>query len=56
MPVKVDREYRSLVTFGIEEQANTNTYTVVGYASTFDSYTLMTIDGVDYKSWGYCAV
>lgn len=49
MPVKVDREYRSLVTFGIEERENTNTYTVVGYASTFDSYTLMTIDGVDYK-------
>lgn len=49
MPVKVDREYRSLVTFGVEERENTNTYTVVGYASTFDSYTLMTIDGVDYK-------
>lgn len=49
MPVKSDREYRSLVTFGIEERENTNTYTVVGYASTFDSYTLMTIDGVDYK-------
>lgn len=49
MPVKADREYRSLVTFGIEERENTNTYTVVGYASTFDSYTLMTMDGVDYK-------
>lgn len=49
MPVKVDREYRSLVTFGVEERENTNTYTVGGYASTFDSYTLMTMDGVDYK-------
>lgn len=49
MPVKIDREYRSIVEFGVEERENTNTYTVVGYASTFDSYTLMTIDGVDYK-------
>ena len=49
MPVKTDREYRSIVEFGVEERENTNTYTVVGYASTFDSYTLMTIDGVDYK-------
>lgn len=49
MPVKTDREYRSIVKFGVEERENTNTYTVVGYASTFDSYTLMTIDGVDYK-------
>lgn len=49
MPVKTDREYRSIVEFGVEERENINTYTVVGYASTFDSYTLMTIDGVDYK-------
>lgn len=49
MPVKADREYRSIVEFGVEERENINTYTVVGYASTFDAYTLMTIDGVDYK-------
>lgn len=43
MPVKNDREYRNIGTFQTSED-----YTVEGYASTFDKYKMMTIDGVDY--------
>ena len=45
-----DREYRSmeLRTVPIEEGAEPSFF-VEGYASTFDTYTLLTVDGVDYK-------
>lgn len=43
MPVKNDREYRNIGTFQTSED-----YMVEGYASTFDKYKMMTIDGVDY--------
>ena len=43
MPVKNDREYRNIGTFQTSED-----YTVEGYASTFDKYKMMTIDGVEY--------
>ena len=43
MPVKNDREYRNIGTFQTSED-----YTVDGYASTFDKYKMMTIDGVEY--------
>ena len=43
MPVKNDREYRNIGTFQTSED-----YMVEGYASTFDKYKMMTIDGVEY--------
>ena len=43
MPVKNDREYRNLGTFQTSDD-----FMVEGYASTFDKYKMMTIDGVDY--------
>ena len=46
MPIKSDREYRSLVSFQAQEN---EPYTVRGYASTFEPYVLLTYDGVDYK-------
>lgn len=46
MPVKIDREYRSLVSFQAQEN---EPYTVRGYASTFEPYVLLRYDGIDYK-------
>lgn len=43
MPIKNDREYRNLGEFGTSDN-----YMVEGYASTFDKYKMMTIDGKDY--------
>lgn len=43
MPIKKDREYRNLGEFNTNED-----YMVEGYASTFDRYKMMTIDGKDY--------
>ena len=43
MPVKSDREYRNLGEFQASDD-----YMVEGYASTFDRYKMLTIDGVDY--------
>jgi hypothetical protein len=46
MPIKSDREYRSLVSFQAQEN---EPYTVRGYASTFEPYVLLSFDGVDYS-------
>ena len=48
--MKNDREYRSmeLKAVPIEEGAEPS-YLVEGYASTFDPYVLLTVDGVDYS-------
>lgn len=48
--MKSDREYRSmeLTAIPIEEGAEPS-YLVEGYASTFDPYVLLTVDGVDYS-------
>ena len=48
--MKSDREYRSmeLMAIPIEEGAEPS-YLVEGYASTFDPYVLLTVDGVDYS-------
>lgn len=43
MPIKKNREYRNLGEFGTSDN-----YMVEGYASTFDRYKMMTIDGKDY--------
>lgn len=43
MPIKKNREYRNLGEFG-----TSGDYMVEGYASTFDRYKMMTIDGKDY--------
>ena len=51
MPVCKDREYRALVSFGVEkkEDEKEKSYKVSGYASTFDTYTLFEVDGIEYK-------
>ena len=48
--MKSDREYRTmeLTAIPIEEGAEPS-YLVEGYASTFDPYVLLTVDGVDYS-------
>lgn len=48
--MKQDREYRSMELRALPpEEGEEKRYIVEGYASTFDPYTLMTLDGVDYK-------
>ena len=50
MPICKDREYRTLVSFGAEKKEDDKeSYKVSGYASTFDTYTLFEVDGIDYK-------
>ena len=51
MPVCKDREYRALVSFGAEKKDDNEekSYKVSGYASTFDTYTLFEVDGIEYK-------
>lgn len=44
MPIKPNREYRDIPLARVEEKS----YIVEGYASTFEPYVLMNIDGVDY--------
>ncbi len=46
MPVKNDREYRSFQTFETEKS---DPYTVTGYASTFEPYVMLSVDGTDYS-------
>lgn len=45
MPVKSNREYRSMMEFRALADEE---YIVEGYASTFDAYLMYTFDGVDY--------
>ena len=51
MPFCKDREYRALVSFGAEKKDDKEekSYKVSGYASTFDTYTLFEVDGIEYK-------
>lgn len=50
MPICKDREYRTLVSFGAEKKDDDkDSYKVSGYASTFDTYTLFEVDGIEYK-------
>lgn len=51
MPICKDREYRTLVSFGAEKKDDNEekSYKVSGYASTFDTYTLFEVDGIEYK-------
>ena len=44
--MKQDREYRSME-LRLDQEID-DSYMVEGYASTFDPYKLLTIDGVDY--------
>ncbi len=49
-----NREYRNFRSFEIRkaedaEEGQEKKYLVTGYASTFEPYTLMSIDGIDYK-------
>ena len=51
MPFCKDRGYRTLVSFGAEKKDDNEekSYKVSGYASTFDTYTLFEVDGIEYK-------
>ena len=51
MPFCKDREYRALISFGAEKKDDDKekSYKVSGYASTFDTYTLFEVDGIEYK-------
>jgi len=46
VPVKSDREYRSITAF---TPSDNEEYVVEGYASTFEPYVLYSYDGVDYS-------
>jgi hypothetical protein len=51
MPIRNDREYRNLGQFEFRSEPlddGERRYIVDGYASTFEPYKLLTIDGVDY--------
>lgn len=50
MPIRNDREYRNLGVFNLQQrEENTEpTYKVEGYASTFEPYEMMEIDGEKY--------
>ena len=47
--MKQDREYRTMELRVLPFENDEKQYIVEGYASTFDPYVLMTIDGVDYS-------
>lgn len=47
--MKTDREYRSMELRIMPDEEEEKNYRVEGYASTFDSYVLLTVDGVDYS-------
>ena len=47
--MKQDREYRSMELRIAEPKEDEKRYIVEGYASTFEPYTLLTRDGVDYQ-------
>ena len=48
--MKQDREYRSMeLRIAKAEENEEKQYIVEGYASTFDPYVLLTVDGIDYK-------
>ena len=48
--MKQDREYRSMeFRIAKAEENEEKQYIVEGYASTFDPYVLLTVDGIDYK-------
>ena len=46
--MKQDREYRNMEMRIVQSEEKEKSYRVEGYASTFESYKLMTIDDVDY--------
>lgn len=47
--MKQNREYRTMELRLAQQKGEEKSYLVEGYASTFDPYVLMTIDGVDYS-------
>jgi len=47
--MKSDREYRSMEMRFAPVEGEEKSYIVEGYASTFEPYTLLTRDGIDYK-------
>lgn len=47
--MKKNREYRTMELRLAQQEGEEKSYLVEGYASTFDPYVLMTIDGVDYS-------
>jgi len=47
--MKTNREYRSMELRILPQETEEKSYVVEGYASTFEPYVLMTIDGIDYS-------
>ena len=48
--MKDNREYRSMELRALPtEEGEEKRYVVEGYASTFEPYTLLTVDGIDFK-------
>ena len=47
--MKTNREYRSMELRILPTETEEKSYMVEGYASTFEPYVLMTIDGIDYS-------
>ena len=47
--MKTNREYRSMELRLLPQEGEEKSYMVEGYASTFEPYVLMTIDGTDYS-------
>lgn len=47
--MKADREYRTMEFRALPSEEEEKKYIVEGYASTFEPYVLLTMDGIDYK-------
>lgn len=47
--MKTDREYRNMELRFIPQEGEEKSYIVEGYASTYEPYTLLTRDGIEYK-------
>ena len=49
MPIRENREYRTMELRAVRTDGEENGYLVEGYAATFEPYVLLSIDGVDYS-------
>ena len=47
--MKADREYRTMELRALPSEEEEKKYIVEGYASTFEPYVLLSMDGIDYK-------
>lgn len=49
MPIRENREYRTMELRAVPTDGEEKSYLVEGYAATFEPYVLLSIDGVDYS-------